>query len=242
MSHHLSLADIDAARGIAERALKAINFREEDEQYNVWVAFLNLEHDYGDNATLEAVFKRGVQSSKGKYLTLNLAEIYEKSGNITGAEEVFDKAVKKYNYSKKVWGAYQHFCLRNEKADQAKIILKRSMQSLSRHKHVEVLTKYALAEFDFGNVDRGRVVFEELLSSYPKRTDLQHVYVDKEIKMGYYPQARQLFDRMCASKLKSHNMKAIFKKYLQFEQKYGDDASADEVMQKARAYIAASAK
>ena len=109
-------------------------------------------------------------------------------------------------------------------------------QSLSRHKHIEVLTKYALAEFDVGSVDRGRVVFEEMLGSYPKRTDLWHVYVDKEVKSGNVPQARGVFNRLIASKLNVKNMKAAFKKFLAFEKMHGDEAAAAEVLQKAKEY------
>jgi len=238
MALHLSLADVDAARAVAERALKAINFRMEDEKYNVFVAYLNLEHDFGDNNSLNTVFKRAIQESKGKYLHLNLADVYEKSDNLAGAEDMYSKALKKYKYSKKVWMAFQHFCLRHDKADQAKALLARSMQSLSRHKHIEVLTKYALAEFDVGSIDRGRVVFEELVSSYPKRTDLLHIYVDKEIKMGYIPQARHLFKRMCSNKLNVHNMKAVLKKFLEFEKKHGDNDGVEFVLSQARDFAA----
>ena len=238
MAHHLTLADIDSARSVAERAIKSINFRLEEEKYNVWVAFLNLEHDYGDNNSLNNIFKRAIQESKGKYLHLNLADVFEKGKDLKGAEAILEKALKKYKYSKKVWMAYQHFCLRNNFTDHAKSLLSRSLQSLSRHKHIEVLTKYALAEFDIGDINRGRVVFEELISSYPKRTDLLHVYVDKEIKLGYYPQARQLFERMCASKLNVHKMKTVFKKFLEFEKKFGTAESAEAVLQKAKAYAA----
>ena len=35
-----------AARQVADRALKTINFREEQEKFNVWVARLNLENLY----------------------------------------------------------------------------------------------------------------------------------------------------------------------------------------------------
>ena len=82
-----------------------------------------------------------------------------------------------------------------------------------------MLTKYALAEFDVGSQDRGRSVFEELVSNYPKRTDLWHVYVDKEIKSGMHDRARQLFERMIASTaMNPRNVKVVFKKYMAFEQ------------------------
>ena len=62
-------------------------------------------------------------------------------------------------------------------------------------------------------------MFEELVSSYPKRTDLWNVYVDKEIKIGMHDRARQLFERMIASTaMNPRNVKVVFKKYMAFEQ------------------------
>jgi rRNA biogenesis protein RRP5 len=97
--------------------------------------------------------------------------------------------------------------------------------------------RYALAEFDVGSADRGRAVFEELVGSYPKRTDLWHIYVDKEVKSGYEAQARQLFERMICGKASARNMKAIFKKYLQFEQTHGTPDQQEAVKSKAREYV-----
>ena len=77
--------------------------------------------------------------------------------------------------------AYQDFKLRNGAADEAKKLLQRSLQSLSKHKHVQVILHYCQSEFEFGSADRARVLYEDLLSNYPKRTDLWHVYVDREV-------------------------------------------------------------
>lgn len=168
---------------------------------------------------------------------MNLSEVYEKSEDFENAQNMLEKALKKYKKSKKVWMAYQHYLLRRGDDKGAKSMLGRSMQSLSRHKHVEVITQYGLKEFEYGSMDRGRVIFEELLNSYPKRSDLWHIYVDKEVKYHNIPQARQLFERAIASKYSSKNMKTIFKKFLTFESTHGSEASIDEVKEKARVYV-----
>ena len=79
---------VDAARKVAERALRTIGFREEGEKFNVWTALLNLEHKFGDADSLEQVFSQAVRESRGKTLHLSLADMFEASGNLTGAEEV----------------------------------------------------------------------------------------------------------------------------------------------------------
>lgn len=176
---------------------------------------------------------------QGKLLYLSMADTFEKEGDLTGANQIFSTALKKAHFrkSKKVWISFLQLKLRNGDVKGAKETLSRALQSLSRHKHIEVISKYAITEFDVGSADRARVLFEELLSTYPKRTDLWHLYVDKEIKLKNTDQARQLFERMCASKASTRNMKAIFKKYLSFEANYGDEEREEYVKQKARDYV-----
>lgn len=170
---------------------------------------------------------------------LALAVIYEQSSDFNAANELYLRALKRPHLkkSKKVWMAYQKFKLRKGDFEGAKMELSRSLQSLSKHKHVEVISRFAISEYEFGSVDRARVLFEELLHSYPRRTDLWHLYVDKEVKLGNVVQARQLFDRVIASKCNSKNMKTVFKKYLAFEMQFGDEATQDMVKQLARNYV-----
>ena len=188
MAMHMMAADVESARKVAERALSTIHFREEDEKYNVWVAMLNLEHKYGTMASLDQVFKRAVNESKGKYLYLHLAELYEQSGDKQGAAAVFELALKKpwLKKSKKVWMAYQDYTLKNCDSETSKNLLRRSLQSLSKHKHIPALLHYCMSEFEFGSSDRARVIFEEMLSNYPKRTDIWHVYVDREVGLQHH--------------------------------------------------------
>ena len=168
---------------------------------------------------------------------MNLAESFERDNDLSGAEAMYQRALKKYKQSKSVWIAYQRFVLNQGKTDAAKELLSRSLQSLEKHKHIEVITKFAFCEYDLGAFERGRYLFEELIGSYPKRTDLWHIYVDREIKCGHYAYARQLFERMIASKMSVKNIKTIFKKYLEFEKLHGTEESQDLVKQKARDYV-----
>jgi len=228
-----------------------------------------MEHKYGSMETLENAFSRAVAESKGKQVYLTMASTYEQTGDFSGAEVIYTKALKRpqYKKSKKLWIAYHQFKLRSgtityselctgimildypliqhatTKGDEvgAKEQLARSMQSLSRHKHIEVISKYAMAEFEYGSPDRGRVVFEELLSNYPKRSDLWNLYVDKEIKHGFVSPARQLFERMINAKQNVRTMKRIFKKFLEFEIMHGSDASQEAVKAKAREYVSSIA-
>jgi len=79
MSFQLPLSEVDKAREIARRAIKTINFREERERLNVWIALLNLENIYGTDETLDAVFKEAARANDSKTVHLRLTSIFEES-------------------------------------------------------------------------------------------------------------------------------------------------------------------
>ena len=45
-------------------------------------------------------------------------------------------------------------------------------------------------EFKHGECERGRTIFEGVLTQYPKRIDLWSVYIDMEIKTGEIDKTR----------------------------------------------------
>ena len=80
MSFQLQLSEIEKAREVAKRALNAINFREEGERLNVWIALMNLENVYGTDESLESVFKDAARHCEPKTVHLRFASILEESG------------------------------------------------------------------------------------------------------------------------------------------------------------------
>ena len=79
MSFQIQLSEIEKAREVAQRAFKTINFREEQERLNVWIALLNLENIYGTEQTIEDIFKDAVRRNDAKTVYLGLATIFEQS-------------------------------------------------------------------------------------------------------------------------------------------------------------------
>lgn len=66
---------VKGARGVCERGLKAVSFREEQERFNLWVSLINLEHKYGSRASLKAASERACQNTNPKKVYLHLAEV-----------------------------------------------------------------------------------------------------------------------------------------------------------------------
>ncbi|KAI8904014.1 hypothetical protein EDD86DRAFT_206747 [Gorgonomyces haynaldii] len=238
IAFQLGLAEIEKARQVAERALKIINFREEQEKMNIWVAYLNLENSFGTPDTLEKLFDRALQMNDPKKIYIHMAQIYERTNKLDLAETTFTKMSKKFNQSAKVWVGFAMFYFRVGRPEDARRLFSRSLQSLPNRKHVKVLTKFAQLEFKHGEAERARTLFENLLNTYPKRTDLWSIYCDMEIKNGDLDITRRLFERILQMKWNTKKMKFFFKKYLDFEKKSGTPEGVAHVKDAAARYVA----
>lgn len=237
MAFQLQLSEISKAREIGQRALKSISFREEQEKMNVWVALMNLENTFGSADTLEEVFKKAVQTCEPKKIYLQLVKIYERSNKIELATELYTTMTKKFGQSSKVWTGFGHFQLHHGNLEAGRELLQRSLKSLPKRKHIKTISKFAQLEFKYGEPERGRTIFEGVMSNYPKRIDLWSVYIDMEVRNGEQDAVRRLFARVVSLKLSSKKMKFFFKKWLAYEKDNGDEESVEEVKRRALAYV-----
>jgi rRNA biogenesis protein RRP5 len=246
------------------------------EKLNIWVALLNMENTYGDDDSLEEVFKRACQYNEPQEIYERMISIYIQSGKnqvcvhpsststeilttLQKASDLFYEALKKKisSQSPKFFYNYASFLFDTMNSpDRARALLPRALQSLPAHTHIETTSKFGQLEFrsENGDVERGRTVFEGLLSSFPKRIDLWNVLLDLEIKVGDAEQVRRLFERVlglqsgkkgvsidASKKLKPKQARFLFKKWLAFEEKlaadHGDEKMVEEVKARAVTYV-----
>ncbi|KZT75076.1 hypothetical protein DAEQUDRAFT_807332 [Daedalea quercina L-15889] len=233
MSFQLQISEVDKAREVAKRALRSINFREEQEKLNVWIALLNLENVYGTDESLEATFKDAARHNDSKTVHLRLAAIFDQSGKAEEAEEQYKRTCKKFGHSSKIWTLFGEHYLKRGKLDDARKLLPRSLQSLEKRKHLKTISKFAQLEYKFGDPERGKTVFEGIVDSHPKRWDLWSVYIDMEAGQGDIMSARNIFERVLALKMTSHKAKSFFKKWLELERRIGDEEGVNAVKAKA---------
>ncbi|CAN9509947.1 unnamed protein product [Ophioblennius macclurei] len=239
MAHHLQATQIEQARAVAERALKTISFREEQEKLNVWVALLNLENMYGTPETLKKVFDRAVQFCEPMPVYQQLADIYAKSDKTKEAENLYKNMVKRFRQNKSVWLSYGTFLLQQGQGDAAAAVLQRALNSLPPKESVDVITKFAQLEFRYGDAEKGRNMFDKVLTSYPKRTDLWSVFIDLTVKHGSAKEVRALFDRVIHLSVSAKKVKFFFKRYLDYEKKHGTAESVRAVKEKAVEFVEA---
>ncbi|XP_030842281.1 protein RRP5 homolog [Strongylocentrotus purpuratus] len=237
MAFYLHSVDIEKARAIAERALKTINFREEQEKLNVWVAYLNLENLYGTEEEVVAVFKRALQQCEPIKVFQQLVSIYTRTSKIEQAEQLYETMVKRFKFDPDVWIGFGTFLMKHGKHDPARRLMQRSFKSLIQKDHVSVIVKFAQLEYRHAESERGKTMFENILSNYPKRTDIWSIYLDLTIKQGDTGTSRHLFERVINLKLSAKKVKFFFKRFLDFEKKYGDESTINSVKQKAVDYV-----
>eukprot|EP00930_Biecheleria_cincta_P038144 TRINITY_DN26206_c0_g1_i1.p1 TRINITY_DN26206_c0_g1~~TRINITY_DN26206_c0_g1_i1.p1 ORF type:complete len:1998 (+),score=467.03 TRINITY_DN26206_c0_g1_i1:33-5996(+) len=249
MAFHLKMSDLEKARQVAERAVKHVGFAETKERFNVWVAYMNLECTFGSDDSADALFRRAASHNDAKQVYLQLARIHERNKKPELAAKAHDACTRKFPHSKKVWIAFLTFLYQQQDTEGSHKLLPKSLAALPKRKHPVVVTKAALLEYQFGSPERGRSIFEGLLDSYPKRTDLWSIYLDAHIKAHTPPkvpaadfqEVRALMERCCAMKLKATKMRFFFKRWLDFEKKWGDADSQEIVRKKAREFVESQA-
>ena len=121
-----------------------------------------------------------------------------------------------------------------------------------RSEHVALIQAHAQLEFELGDPERGRTSFENVLSNFPKRSDVWSSYLDVEIKRLKKLQQqskknskaaqqvlliRQLFERVVSMKFGARGMKSLFKKFLSFEQEHGTEDTELAVQQRAKEHV-----
>lgn len=242
MSFQLQLGEIEKSREIAERALKTINYREEQEKMNIWIALLNLENSFGTDESLDDTFKRSVQYMDSLTMHQKLIGIYQLSEKFDKADDLYNSMIKKFSREVPVWVQYGSSLMDRQLNDEAHELLARALQSLPKRDHIDVVRKFGQLEFSKGDAEQGRSLFEGLVTDAPKRIDLWNVYIDQETKFGDKTKVESLFERVITKKLSRKQAKFFFSKWLSFEEENGTEQSAARVKGLAVEYVQKKSK
>ncbi|KFM24726.1 RRP5-like protein [Auxenochlorella protothecoides] len=222
MAFLISLGDIEQARAVAQRAFSAINYREDAEKFNVWVALLNLENTYGDETTTLSTLGRALQHTDARRMYLAATDIFQRSERTSLLEQCCKAMSRKFSASTEIWLRIVRLRLDQGDEEAASATLARSLQSLPKSEHVHMISHTALLEFKHGDAERGRSIFEGILRNYPKRLDLWSV---------------ALFERATHLHLPAKKMKFLFKRWLDFEKAQGNAEGVEHVKKSAMAFV-----
>lgn len=70
MAFMLDKLDAAAARKVAERGVKSIGMTAEDDKLNLWIAYMNLENQFGTEESLQSVTKRALEVNDARKVYL----------------------------------------------------------------------------------------------------------------------------------------------------------------------------
>ncbi|KAI8634910.1 nucleic acid-binding protein [Xylariaceae sp. FL1651] len=243
MAFQMQVNELPKARAVAERAVATINSSEETEKLNAWIAYLNLEVRFGNEDTVDDVFKRACQVNDQQEVYQRLASIYVQDNKPEKADRLFQTIVKKFGASSpEVWHNYAHWlhAVQNE-PERARALLPRATQALPDHARLPLMTKFATLEYNSpnGSAERGRTMFEGLISTFPKRFDLWSQLLDHEDgPKSDKAVIRDVFDRASKVKgLKARAAKKWFKRWADWEEENGDAKSKEKVRAKAAEWV-----
>ena len=118
MAYHVAQGHVEACRKVAERALRSISVREASELRNIWVAYLNVEFQFGTKESLETLFRRAAQNSNDpEKMHHQLLAIYESHDAAQSAYLLLRSMLLRFKSSTEVWVAYAKHLVRHGKAD-----------------------------------------------------------------------------------------------------------------------------
>uniref|UniRef100_A0A7M4F194 Protein RRP5 homolog n=2 Tax=Crocodylus porosus TaxID=8502 RepID=A0A7M4F194_CROPO len=153
------------------------------------------------------------------------------------AEDLYHTMLKRFRQEKSVWLKHATFLLKRGQTEATHRLLEHALRGLPVKEHVDVISKFAQLEFQFGDPDHAKALFESTLSSYPKRTDIWSIYIDMLIKHGSQKEVRDVFERVIHLSLAPKRMKFFFKRYLDYEKKYGTADTIQAVKAAALGYV-----
>ncbi|GLG95212.1 Uncharacterized protein GBIM_02242 [Gryllus bimaculatus] len=237
MAYHLEATEIGKARAVAERALKTISFREEQEKLNVWMALLNLENLYGTQESLEKTLEEAVQMNDSYKIHMQVLNMYSTTKKLEELNKMVQLVTKKYKSEVNTWVEAGLACIKCGEIEKSRQLMQRALTVLDKKYHVEVLTRFARMENEWGETERAETLMENVLTSYPKRIDVWSVYIDMLVKSKKFDIARQVLDRAVIQKLPVAKMKFLFKKYLSFEQTHGTPDRVEKIREMAKNFV-----
>lgn len=182
----LDNVETEKARIVCRRAIRTISFRMEKEKLKVWLHLIKIEAKYGGSEKLRETIEEAAQTNDRLELFKKAAKVLVTCGELNEAERLHEATLKLNGKSPEVWIDYILFIMEQRKdLDRARSLFDKARKSLTTQADlVYARSRFAHFEFKYGDVERGKTMFENLLSENPKRMDLWKVYEAAIRKFG----------------------------------------------------------
>lgn len=152
------------------------------------------------------------------------------------ADSLYQSMMKKKSFTPDpaFWLGYATFLmdvLSPPSPTRARALLQRATQSVPAAQHRYLTQKFAALEFKStnGDAERGRTIFEGLVSTYPKKGDVWDVYIELERAHGSEESVRALYERAAKAGGKGKRVKSVFGKWAEWESSLGNVKGVERV-------------
>ncbi|PNS19229.1 rRNA bioproteinsis protein rrp5 [Sphaceloma murrayae] len=172
------------------------------------------------------------------------------SANGAGSGVTNAKMAKSFRARSETWLSFARFLFDQDKAGKARGLLPRALQSVEEREKREVTVSFALLEFgEKGDAERGRTVLEGVVGEWPRFNRGWDRWVEGEegllkrlVEAGeegadQIGRIKALFERMTKGKLKARRARTVFKRWREFEERYGDERDVERVMALAKEWV-----
>ncbi|XP_055923513.1 protein RRP5 homolog [Eupeodes corollae] len=238
MVFHLQAMEIDKARAVARRALKAISFRESEELVNIWVALLNLELRYGTKENFNDVLKESLMSNDQMKIYMRVLEILAEANKTQELIELVGTVTKKFKLNMEMWKCCAIALYKVGIHDRAQQMMHKALAVLPEREHVNTIVAFANLTHKYSkNPETAHTLLDQVVTSYPKRVDVWSQLIDMLIKDEQIESARRTLERAVIQKIPLKKMRTIFKKFLEFEQQHGTPENVEKVKAQAAEYV-----
>lgn len=182
----LDNVETEKARIVCRRALRTINFRMEKEKLRIWLQLIKIEAKYGGAERLRAIIEEATQTSDKLELYLRASKVLVTCGELGEAGRLLEESIRLNRKCPDGWIEYATFLMEHKKdLHEARQLFDRAVKGpLAPNDLVYLRSRFAHLELKTGDVERGKTLFENLLSENPKRKDLWRVYEAAIRKFG----------------------------------------------------------
>jgi len=226
-------SELEKAKLVLNRSLESIPYEDESERMNIFSTQLSLEARFGSDESFNKVFgelkKRADEEGLYKKAIQIVQSVPHKEDLV---KDLFKKSVKKFSDVSAFWkGWVEYECLVRKDFDTARSIVEKSVKVIENKKsQVEVLLSLARCELKSAAAyEHGRTIVEQVLKSQPKDIVTWKAYISATENKGDISNVRQLYERVTQVKLSKKSLANMFRSWMSFEEKFGDDDTQELV-------------
>ncbi|KAI6186326.1 Protein RRP5-like protein [Aphelenchoides besseyi] len=170
ITYYLREENLEEARKIAERALESVNFREEEERFNVWTAYLNAEIMFGGAESWKPVFQRASNAMDSLKMHWQMVKILTHHRRFEELEELHEMMIKKFRHQDlEVWFSYAQYLYSSNHPEKARELMQRALNSMEKKQHLIIQSRFAKLECRMGDEERGKTMIQKILQTYPQK-------------------------------------------------------------------------